>query len=82
LIYDKHEGSLIGFANLGEINNHLMKFGDKGVLYKVPNIHSPDPSRYLYFISDPPHLIKLLGIVGPARKENWRLAFISSLIKV
>ena len=26
LIYDKHEGSLIGFTNLGNINNHLMNF--------------------------------------------------------
>ena len=26
LVYDKHDGTLIGFTNLGEINNHLMKF--------------------------------------------------------
>ena len=26
LIYDKHSGALIGFANLGEINNHLLRF--------------------------------------------------------
>ena len=26
LVYDKHEGSLIGFANLGDINNHLLSF--------------------------------------------------------
>ena len=147
LVYDKHEGTLIGFSNLGEINNHLTRFekdlndeprsisdiagtmlvimvrglvsklnfpyaqfacvnltgdqmvdpvweaiarlerqgikvlsitcdgasinrrlwsihskgrelGDKGVLYKVPNIYATDASRYLYFISDPPHLIK------------------------
>ena len=25
LVYDKHQGSLIGFSNLGEINNHLLK---------------------------------------------------------
>ena len=26
LVYDKHDGTLIGFTNLGKINNHLMKF--------------------------------------------------------
>ena len=148
LVYDKHSGSLIGFANMGDINNHLMNFersltdepdetmpsiastvlvimvrgllsklnfpyaqfactnlsgdllvdpvweaisrlerqgirvlaltcdgastnrrlwklhskgrdtSEKGVLYKVPNIYATDQSRFVYFISDPPHLIK------------------------
>ncbi len=26
LIYEKHSGALIGFANLGEVNNHLLAF--------------------------------------------------------
>lgn len=26
LVYDKHKGALVGFVNLGEVNNHLMKF--------------------------------------------------------
>ena len=26
LVYDKHEGLLIGFANLGDISNHLLSF--------------------------------------------------------
>ena len=26
LVYDKHQGSLIGFVNLGETNNQLLKF--------------------------------------------------------
>ena len=26
LVYDKHSGSLIGFANIRDINNHLMNF--------------------------------------------------------
>ena len=146
LVYDKHSGSLIGFTNMGDINNHLMNFersladepgetsiassvlvimvrgllsklnfpyaqfavanlsgdlmvdpvweaisrlerqgirvlaltcdgasanrrlwklhskgrdtSERGVLYKVPNIYATDQSRFLYFISDPPHLIK------------------------
>ena len=145
-MYDKHSGSLIGFANMGDINNHLINFersltdepgepsiassvlvimvrgllsklnfpyaqfavanlsgdllvdpvweaisrlerqdirvlaltcdgasanrrlwklyskgrdtSERGVLYKVPNIYATDQSRFLYFISDPPHLIK------------------------
>ena len=26
LVYDKHSGSMIGFVDLGEINNHLMAY--------------------------------------------------------
>ena len=26
LVYDKHEGTLVGFANLGDTNNHLLQF--------------------------------------------------------
>ena len=26
LVYDKHTGSLIGYTDLGEINNHLLAF--------------------------------------------------------
>lgn len=29
LVYDKHEGALVGFVNLGEVNNHLIKFEDE-----------------------------------------------------
>ena len=28
LVYDKHSGSLVGFVNLGDINNHLLQFED------------------------------------------------------
>ena len=31
---------------------------EKGVLYKVPNIYAADSSHFLYFVSDPPHLMK------------------------
>jgi len=26
LVYNKHTGQLIGFVNLGDINNHLLEF--------------------------------------------------------
>ena len=26
LVYDKHEGSLIGFVNIGDINNRILEF--------------------------------------------------------
>ena len=26
LVYDKHSGKMIGFANLGEVNNHLSQY--------------------------------------------------------
>ena len=141
LVYDKHEGKLVGFVNLGEMNNHLHDFesallgntkdrplansmlvlmvrglfshlnfpyaqfachkltgellvdpvweaiarlerqgirvlaltcdgastnrrlwkmhgSDDGIVYKVNNIFAREGSRPLFFISDPPHLLK------------------------
>ena len=26
LVYDKHDGKLVGFVDLGEVNNHLLAF--------------------------------------------------------
>jgi len=164
LVYDKHSGSLIGFANMGDINNHLINFekslndenaetpsiastmlvlmvrglvsnlnfpyaqfacatlsgdllvdpvwkaiarlerqgirvlaltcdgastnrrlwklhskgrdtSERGVMYKVLNIHATDQARFLYFISDPPHLIKTTRNcwASSARKLEVRL---------
>ena len=28
-VYDKHQGSLISFANLGEVSDHLLRFEDE-----------------------------------------------------
>ena len=39
------------------INNRPKQRKGDDVLYKVKNPYSPE-ERYLYFISDPPHLIK------------------------
>ena len=142
LVYDKHEGQIIGFVDLGETNNHLLDLArsedadadrqlaktmlvlmvrglfvhvnypyaqfachtlsgdllvdpvweaisrlerqgirvmalvcdgastnrklwklhstEKGLVYKVPNIFAPDKPRSLYFIADPPHLLKTI----------------------
>ena len=143
LVYDKHQGCLVGFIDLGNTNNRLLEFesalcGDKSqpqlalsmlvlmvrglfyklnypyvqfacssisgdlmfdpvweavsrlerlgfrvlgltcdggspnrrlwklhsekeeLIYKVPNLFASDGPRFLYFISDPPHLIKTI----------------------
>ena len=143
LVYDKHDGTLIGFVNIGDVNNQLLDFqalihngesrsslattmmvfmvkgllhnfnypyaqfacgsmsGDlifdpiweaiarlerigffvlalccdgassnckffklhsKGteLIYRVPNVFAAETKRFLYFISDPPHLIKTI----------------------
>ena len=143
LVYDKHEGTLVGFVNVGETNNQILEFeaiisngesnpslaktmmvfmvkgllhkfdypyaqlacgkmtGDlifdpmweaiaklerigffvlalccdgassnrrlwklhsdsKELVYRVPNIFASEGKRFLYFISDPPHLIKTI----------------------
>ena len=138
LVYDKHNGQIVGFVDLGKTNNHLLDFElldgadrqvaktmlvlmvrglftrvnfpyaqfaccvltgellfdpvweavsrlerqgirvmaltcdgastnrrlwkmhstDKGLVYKVPNVFAPETTRFLYFIADPPHLLK------------------------
>jgi len=153
LVYDKHDGSLIGFINISNINNQLLEFEamiDKGdsqpslassmmlfmvkgllhkfdypyaqfacgsmsgdlmfdpvweavsrlerigffvlglccdgassnrklwklhsvsneLLYKIPNVYASDGKRFLYFISDPPHLLKTIrnSWYNPVRK--------------
>ena len=155
LVYDKHEGCLIGFVNLGSINNQLMEYeaalsqdttdrplassmlvlmvrglfqklnypyaqfacanlsGDQmfdpvwqavsrlerlgfyvlaltcdgatpnrkllklhagkgdGMVYKVPNPYAND-SRWLYFISDPPHLLKTIrNCLFNSKRKLW-----------
>ena len=45
-------------CRLWKIHSQGKSNGD--VLYKVPNIFASD-GRYLYFISDPPHLLKTVG---------------------
>ena len=37
LVYDKHLGTLVGFINLGEINNHLLQFEDTLSTSKKPH---------------------------------------------
>jgi len=41
------------------VNRRLVKLHDTSekLIYRVSNIHAPD-GRYLFFFSDPPHLIK------------------------
>ena len=153
LVYDKHQGSLIGFVNLGNTNNQLLAFenalageqheqqlassmlvlmvrgifqklnypyaqfacnnlsGDlmfdpvweaisrlermgfrvlgitcdgaspnrrlwklhsskNEMVYKAPNVFARDEPRFLYFISDPPHLIKTIRNSWNNSKRN------------
>ena len=141
LVYDKHDGSLIGFVNISNIKNQILEFEamiesggedpslaasmmvfmvrgllhkynypyaqfacgksmtgdlifdpiweamarlerigffmlalccdgassnwklwnkDNELLYRVPNVYASDGQRFLYFISDPPHLLKTI----------------------
>jgi len=64
---------------LWSIHGKGRDLGDKGVLYKVPNIYSPDPSRYLYFISDPPHLIKTTRNCWASKTRKLEVSTLSIL---
>ena len=46
-------------------NRHLWKLHggvskQEELLYKVPNPFADEDSRYIYFVSDPPHLLKTI----------------------
>jgi len=47
LVYDKHEGNLIGFTNLGGINDHLDAYEKLSV---VMNSHQPWAKSVLVFM--------------------------------
>lgn len=49
---------------------------ERGVLYKVPNIYATDQSRYLYFISDPPHLIKTTRNCWASKSRRLEVGYI------
>ena len=160
LVYDKHLGTLVGFVNLGETNNHLLRFEDtlstsekprvlassllvfmvralfhkfnfpyvqfacdntsadllvdpvmeatfrlerQGLhvlaltcdggsanrrlwkllssdefAYKVPNPYAED--RYLYLISDPPHLLKTIRNSWSSKVRKLWVCFLSCII--
>jgi len=46
-------------------NRKLWKLHSKKneLLYKIPNVYAAD-GKYLYFISDPPHLLKTIRSSG------------------
>ena len=49
-------------CNSASSNRRLWKLHSetKELVYRIPNIFASDGKRYLYFISDPPHLIKTI----------------------
>ena len=48
LVYDKHSGALIGFANLGEINNALLAY--ERSLQKSSPSHEPLARTMMVFM--------------------------------
>lgn len=54
---------VLGLTCGGSPNHQLWKLHTnkrKGLIYKVPNVFARDEPQSLYFISDPPHLIKTI----------------------
>ena len=45
LVYNKFTGNLVGFVDLGELNNHLLAFG-KSLTTKHPYQRKPDKTLY------------------------------------
>ena len=63
LVYEKHTGTLIGFCNLGEVNNHLLAFersleqssdecplAKSVVTFMVKGLFSPLRHPYVHFL--------------------------------
>ena len=44
LLYDKHTGNVIGYTNLGEVNNHLLAF-ERSI--KSNTTHPLDPAKFM-----------------------------------
>lgn len=49
LVFDKHTGTIIGFANLGEINEHLMQF-EKSLLDDTPLPPQPAKTMLVFMV--------------------------------
>ena len=61
LVYDKHEGALVGFVNLGEVNNYLMKFegeivGEEEELQQLATSMFVIMARALFYNFDFPYV--------------------------
>ena len=56
------------------VNRRFMKLHDphksSDMTYKVLNIYTADERRYIYFISDPPHLIKTVRNCWASKHRN------------
>ena len=60
------------------VNRRLLKLSDyDSTTHKVLNMHAPGEERYIYFFSDPPHLIKT---TRNCWASNCRTLWVSSII--
>lgn len=59
---------------VASVNHRFVSLHDtkQHVLYKVVNIYAPD-RHFLYFFSDPPHLIKTMRNCWAANTQNLRV---------
>ena len=49
LVYDKHTGNLIGYTNLGEVNNHLLAF-ERSIKSNTTHPHDPAKSMLVFMV--------------------------------
>ena len=59
------------------VNRRLVKIHDMGtdeVVYKVVNLHA-DEKRYIFFISDPPHLLKTVRNCWASRTRHLWVSY-------
>ena len=68
IVFDKHSGEMIGFANLGEINEHLFVFersihDDTPIFYLRPKPNAPADPSFPWFDNAPVGKNKLSTMV-------------------
>jgi len=61
---------------LQRIHGKGRDLSDRGVLYKVPNVYAPEPSHFLYFISNPIHLIKTTQNCWASKSRKLEISFL------
>lgn len=49
LVFDKHTGTMVGFAHLGEINDHLLQF-ERSLVDDTPLLPQPAKTMMVFMI--------------------------------
>lgn len=79
LVYNKHSGRLIGFVDLGSVNNPLARFEEALSEDNEPDMPPLANSMVAFMVKGVVHKVPILVCPFPMRKSCWQTAFQSIL---